>query len=124
MNIYGIDLTSEQLNVLKVFYKHNSILLNDIDRYIPTACLDRTVDLLKEWNFLCDNFRYDNFDKYIPDAEHDKIYITTAGENAFLLSRDQKRDYFKKLFMSKWCDVIISFATALLTSVLAHRLLP
>lgn len=122
MTIFGYDLTSEQIKVLKVFYKYKVIRFLDIDQFIDKQTLNRTLDFLRSNEFLDDNFFYDKNDKYHPDTESDKIFITIKGENAYLLSRDAKKEYYKKLLLSKWCDIVVSLVISLLTTLISLRL--
>ena len=122
MRIYDIDFTPEQIKALKLFYKKKSMLFVDVDKYIKYDNLNRCLEFLRQNHFVKDNFNYeynerDYEEHYVPNLKNDRISITCAGENAYLIYCANKRSYFAKLLLSKWCDIIVAIATSVLINV-------
>lgn len=113
--VFGVEFTKEQYNVLKRIIKYTSISDTVLHNFFTTDTLRRSLDFLEKNHFIS-HPEYFNPDTGRHEGTGKSYEITDKGVNAFYLICQHKSNYIKDLLLSKWCDILVAFITAAITS--------
>lgn len=119
MNIYGHEITNEHYKILKCCHGKHHV---SYEKLVNKFCSPHSPYSYYRFH---DNFAFLRSHDFLSqdnstDAngiQHfdDKVYISSIGENTYLIMKDKKVLFWKELLLSKWLDIIVSFITAAIT---------
>ena len=119
MNVYGHEITNEHYKILKYCHgKHHVSHKNLVNKFCSPKSpysfyrFRNNFTFLRSHDFLIqDNYTDANGTHHFED----KVYISSIGENTYLIMRDKKVLFWKELLLSKWLDIIVAFITSAIT---------
>ncbi len=120
MHVYDCEITREHYKILKACHgKHHVSYEKLADKFCsPHSPLsyyrfNNDFSFLRSHDFLLQD---DSVDKNGIHHFHDKVCISSIGENTYSIMREEKLLFWKKLLLQRWLDVVVAFITAGITA--------
>ena len=105
MKAYDCEYTIEQYKILKKIYRSKKITADKCRKIFGEEKFQRSFKVLRDAKLILDVHNEDGV-----------YYETTInGTNTYFILHEIRVCFWKKLLLSKWLDVAVSFITALVT---------